>query len=88
MYTITDDMKAKLAEFYGNYATEAETAATIKKVYESDTGYIMDTHTAVAATVYDKYVKETGDTDSYSDRFNSKPIQVHKKCYECYRRCI
>ena len=51
VYTITDDMKAKLAEFYGGYATEAETAATIKKVYESD-DYIIDTHTAVAATVY------------------------------------
>jgi threonine synthase len=54
-------MKAQLSEFYGNYATEAETAATIKKVYESD-GYIMDTHTAVAATVYDKYTAKTGDT--------------------------
>lgn len=60
VYTITDEMKAKLAEFAGGYATEAETSATIKKVYESDS-YIMDTHTAVAATVYDKYVKETGD---------------------------
>ncbi len=59
-YTITDDMKKELADFYGNYASEAETAATIKKVYESDS-YIMDTHTAVAATVYDKYVSETGD---------------------------
>ena len=60
VYTITDEMKAKLAEFAGGYATEAETSATIKKVYESDS-YIMDTHTAVAATVYDKYVNETGD---------------------------
>ncbi len=61
VYHITDEMKAGLAEFYGGYATEAETAATIKKVYESDS-YIMDTHTAVAATVYDKYVAETKDT--------------------------
>jgi threonine synthase len=60
VYTITDDMKAKLSEFAGGYATEAETSATIKKVYESDS-YIMDTHTAVAATVYDKYVAETQD---------------------------
>lgn len=60
VYTITDEMKEKLAEFEGGYATEAETAATIKKVYESD-NYIMDTHTAVAATVYDKYVAKTGD---------------------------
>lgn len=60
-YEITDEMKAELADFYGNYATEAENAATIKKLYE-DTGYIIDTHTSVAATVYDKYKKETGDT--------------------------
>ena len=59
-YTITEEMKQKLADFYGNYASEPETAATIKKIYESDQ-YIIDTHTAVAATVYDKYVAETGD---------------------------
>lgn len=59
-YTITADMKEKLAEFYGGYATEEETAVTIKKLYEEDK-YIIDTHTAVAATVYDKYVAETKD---------------------------
>lgn len=59
-YTITPEMKEKLAEFYGGYATEEETAATIKKIYQED-DYIIDTHTAVAATVYDKYVAETGD---------------------------
>ena len=61
VYTITDEMKKRLEEFAGGYATETETAATIKSIYESD-NYIIDTHTAVAATVYDKYVKETGDT--------------------------
>ncbi len=59
-YEITPEMKARLSDFYGNYATEAEDAATIKKLYE-DTGYVIDTHTAVAATVYEKYKKETGD---------------------------
>lgn len=60
IYTITEDMRAKLSEFYGGYATESETAAAIQKIYESD-NYIIDTHTAVAAAVYDKYVSETGD---------------------------
>ena len=60
-YSITDDMKAALTDFYGNYAKEAETAKVIKDIYDN-TGYIIDTHTAVAATVYKKYVKETGDT--------------------------
>ncbi len=59
-YEITPEMKEQLKDFYGNYATEAEDAATIKKIYEND-NYIIDTHTSVAATVYDKYKKETGD---------------------------
>lgn len=61
-YEITDDMKAELADFYGNYATEEETAAIIKETYEK-TGYVMDTHTAVAASTYKKYVAETGDKE-------------------------
>lgn len=60
-YQITEEMKAKLSDFYGNYASEAETADEIAKVY-SDTGYVLDTHTAVASSVYGKYVAETGDT--------------------------
>ncbi|MGN0396274.1 MAG: threonine synthase [Coprococcus sp.] len=60
VYTITEEMQSKLDEFAGGYATEAETSATIKSIYESD-NYIIDTHTAVAATVYKKYVEETGD---------------------------
>lgn len=60
-YTITEEMKAKLADFYGNYATEAETAARIKSVYEKE-GYVMDTHTAVASAVYEKYKADTKDT--------------------------
>ena len=59
-YSITPEMKAKLADFYGNYASEEETAAIIKKIYE-ETGYVMDTHTAVAASVYEKYKNETKD---------------------------
>ena len=60
-YEITAEMKEKLDEFYGGYATEQETAEKIKSLYEK-CGYVIDTHTAVAATVYDKYVAETGDT--------------------------
>ena len=59
-YEISDEMKAQLVDFYGNYAKEAETEQTIKAIYEN-TGYIIDTHTAVAATVYEKYRKDTKD---------------------------
>ena len=60
-YTVTPEMKEKLTDCYGNYTSEKETGEAIKKLYE-DTGYVIDTHTAVAAGVYDKYKKETGDT--------------------------
>ena len=59
-YTITQEMKAQLTDFVGKYANEEETAQVIKEVYEA-ADYIMDTHTAVAAKAYKKYVAETGD---------------------------
>ena len=59
-YVITDEMRSKLTDFYGNFASEEETFATIKKLFE-DAGYLIDTHTAVASAVYDKYVKDTAD---------------------------
>lgn len=59
-YEITPEMKSQLADFYGNYATEAEDAGTIKSIYDS-CGYVIDTHTSVAATVYNKYKEETKD---------------------------
>ena len=59
-YDITEEMKDKLADFYGNYASEEETAEIIDKIYEA-CGYIIDTHTAVAASVYEKYKKDTND---------------------------
>ncbi len=61
VYEITPEMKANLADFYGNYASEEETAEIIKALYEK-TGYVIDTHTAVAASVYQKYQKESSDT--------------------------
>lgn len=59
-YDITDDMKKQLDDFYGNYASEEKTAETIRDTYDK-TGYIMDTHTSVAASVYKKYKAETND---------------------------
>ena len=62
-YEITPEMKEQLKDFYGNYTSEEETAATIKDLYDK-TGYVIDTHTAVAAGVYHKYLKDTADKDT------------------------
>ena len=61
-YSICGEMLAELKkEFYGNCANDDEAAQTISKLFEKY-NYLCDTHTAVAACVYEKYVAETGDT--------------------------
>ena len=60
VYELTDDMRANLSDFAAGYATEAQIKDKIADVY-SKTGYVMDTHTAVAAFVCDQYQKETED---------------------------
>ena len=59
-YTITEDMKEKLSDFASGYSDEAETAESIRENYEK-TGYVIDTHTAVAAHVCEQYRIRTGD---------------------------
>ena len=64
-----------MSDFRGGFATEAQNEATISKIFE-DTGYLIDTHTGVAATVYNAYKAETGGSDQDCDRIYRKPIQV------------
>lgn len=80
-YTITDEMKEQLSDFYGNFATEEETASIIKKVYETD-NYIMDTHTAVAAVVYDKYLAVTGDNKEAIIASTASPYKFTRSVME------
>lgn len=60
VYRITEEMKAGLRDFEAGYATEEQTAAMIHEVYRK-TGYVMDTHTAVAAHVCKEYQARTKD---------------------------
>ena len=59
-YEITPEMREHLSDFEGGFATEAETKEAIRTTYEK-TGYVMDTHTAVAAHVCARYRKNSGD---------------------------
>ena len=49
----------KTDPFWAYFATDEQTRQRIKTVFE-ETGYVMDPHTAVAESVYQQYVKETG----------------------------
>ncbi len=59
-YEITSDMKERLKDFYGNFASEDETRKGIKEVYESSK-YLIDTHTSVAYGVNKKYKQKFND---------------------------
>lgn len=60
-YTVGADVLAKLqSEFAAGCADDAATAAAIRAAYR-ETGYLCDTHTAVAVDVYRNYAAKTGD---------------------------
>ena len=61
IYTVTDDMKAFIDEsFIGGFASEDKVSRRIKNVFDK-TGYVLDTHTAVASAVFEDYENETKD---------------------------
>ena len=59
-YSVPNTDTALFQQFYGNRASQEETAQTIHDVFKSE-HYLLDPHTAVADAVYTKYKKETGD---------------------------
>ena len=62
-YTLAEDELAKIrSEFDAGYCDDTDTVYTIEKVYNKY-GYLMDTHTAVAWSVYEKWAEETGNKD-------------------------
>lgn len=60
-YELNGAMKEKLKMLYGDFAAEGETISAISKVYKAS-DYVIDTHTAVAYEVYEKYKKNSGDS--------------------------
>ncbi|MHB1393646.1 MAG: threonine synthase [Clostridia bacterium] len=61
-YKINDHVKEGLRNFRGGYASETDTAEAIREMYKAS-GYIIDTHTAVACAAYRKY-KEQNNNDN------------------------
>lgn len=80
-YTISDDMKDGLADFYGNYCSEEETGAAITKIWE-DSHYVIDPHTAVAAGVYAKYLADTEDKTTTVIASTASPYKFTRSVME------
>lgn len=61
-YRICDDTIEKIKNlFYAGWQSEEEVVGNITRWYRQ-TGYLADTHTAVALGVYDQYLENIGDT--------------------------
>ena len=80
-YTVTPEMKAKMADFCGGFATEAEDAAAIRELYD-ETGYVIDTHTGVASAVYQRYKKNTGDETKTVIASTASPYKFSRSVME------
>ncbi len=62
LYTIGGEALSLLQERYAaDWCDERDTLSTIKSGFEHH-GYLMDPHTAVAQTAYERYAARTGDT--------------------------
>jgi threonine synthase len=80
-YRIDSQMKKKLKDFYGGFAPQKESRQCTKEIFEKSK-YLIDPHTAVAYTVYKKYVKETGDKTKTVIVATASPFKFTKSVME------
>ena len=80
-YEITPEMKEFMKDFSAGYADMEENAKEIKKVFD-DTGYLIDTHTGVAAAVYEQYKKKTGDMTKTVIASTASPYKFSRSVME------
>lgn len=76
-YSITNSMEEKLKDFYGDFSDIEEVYKVIKDVYEKE-NYLMDTHTAVAYSVYKKYAQKTGDDKKVLIASTASPFKFNR----------
>ncbi len=81
-YTVDSETFAKIKEiFAAGFCDDEATKATISKMYK-DSGYLCDTHTAVAVTVYENYKKMTGDMTETVIASTASPFKFCKAVLE------
>ena len=77
VYKIDEDMKKNLSSFYGGYSTEDVVKTTIKEVFDKY-NYLLDTHSAVAYSCYEKYFKDTKDSTTTVIVSTASPYKFSK----------
>ena len=80
-YEVTAQMKEFMSDFYAGYAGMDENAKTIKAIFDK-TGYLIDTHTGVAAAVYHAYRAQTGDRKKTIIASTASPYKFSRSVVE------
>ncbi len=81
-YEVPAEIKDRItSSFYGGFCDEENTKTTIKNLFGSKK-YLCDTHTSVAVSVYDNYVKETGDKTPAVIASTASPYKFSKSVLE------
>lgn len=77
-YRVNKSLAKKIRQLiWADYSSDKDTMKTIKSVYK-EYGYLIDTHTAVAIDVYDKYVIKTGDVTKTIIASTASPFKFNK----------
>ena len=77
-YGVPKNIFDKISEiFSADFADENETMSAIKACND-EYGYVIDTHTAVAKAVLDKYVQKTGDTTKTVIASTASPFKFNQ----------
>ncbi|MBQ7173706.1 MAG: threonine synthase [Clostridia bacterium] len=81
-YTVEPEFMNEIRRhFVGYYADEEATAKTIKGTFDAF-GYLPDTHTAVALSAAEQYLKETGDDRPLVIDSTASPFKFAKDVYK------
>jgi len=81
-YEVSQSVREKISGlFWADYSSDEETQATIRKVWE-EKKYLLDTHTAVAYNVYEKYVGSSDDSTPTVIASTASPFKFGKSVAE------
>lgn len=80
-YTVSKRVLEKMDLFYGGFANEDQTKASIRSTY-NDYAYLIDPHTAVANHVYTDYQNASGDQTKTIILSTASPFKFGRAVYE------
>ena len=87
-YTVTEEIRRALQqEFFGVCCGDADTEKTIGQVWRQ-TGYLCDTHTAVAFSAAAAYERERGSGNPMVVLSTASPYKFQKRCFGDWDRCL